>query len=204
MEKHFIFMYNSYFYKKKIAIHYCVNKKCNNEEYFHIINGIKDRFSHIDFNIHVVYTNSVSIESIYDIDSYFRDVEFIEYRNYKKFINIVKEDTKIDAIDVAKAILCKKSLSNLKLQEILYFVQVKFIEKYNIKLFNDKFKYLGSIRIFPNVYSNYNKYCEDKIIINDKFKVIVFNKLSKYKYYYELLEVIDDVLEKYGDYSMEK
>ncbi len=204
MEKHFIFLYNSYFCKKKIAIHYCVNKKYNNEKYFHIIDEIKYRFPHIDFNIHVVYTNSVSIESIYDIDSYFSNVEFIEHTNYMKFINIVEKDTKIDALDVSKAILSKKSLSNLKLQEILYFVEIDFIEKYNIKLFDEEFEYLDGMLIFPKVHNNYNKYYKDKIIISDKFKVIVFNKLSKYKYYYELLEVVDEVLEKNVDYIIEK
>lgn len=201
MNKHFIFLYSSYFYKKKIALHCCSNDYYNNKEYANIIDNIKAKFPHIDFNIHVVYTESVCADSIYAVDSYFNDIEFIEYIDYKKFIKIVEKDVSINAIDVAKAILCKKSLSNLELQKILYFVAVKFIKKYNLQLFKEEFKCWTFGPVVSSVYYKYSKYGREKISIDNKFKVIVFSKLSKFECYYELLEVIDDVLEEYKDCS---
>ena len=200
MNKHFIFLYNSYF-KKKIALHCCSNN-CNNKEYVDIIDNIKNKFPYLDFNIHVVYTNSTSSESIYEIDSYFEDTEFIKYTEHEKFIDYVSKDIKINALDVAKAILCKKSLSNLELQKILYFIAVRFIKRYDIKLFDEEFQCWDLGPVVPSVYRFYKKYGRKKIIsIDNKFKVIVFSKLSKFERYYELLEIIDDVLEEYKDCS---
>ena len=40
MYKHFIFLYNSYFHKRKIALHYC-ESNYDNKEYIEIIDNIK-------------------------------------------------------------------------------------------------------------------------------------------------------------------
>ncbi len=201
MYKHYIFLYNSYFYKKKIALHYCDNNECSNKGYIDIIDNVKNRFPHIDFNIHVVYTDSSNVNSIYDIDSYFEDTEFINYADYKKFLGYISKDTKISAIDVAKAILCKKDLSNLELQKILYFVAVRFLKKYNTQLFEEEFCCWEFGPVARSVYHNYKEYGKEKIFIDDKFKVIVFSKLSRFDHYYDLLDIIDDVLEEYKDCS---
>ena len=39
------------------------------------------------------------------------------------------------------------------------------------------------------------------IILDNKFKVIVFSKLSKFNRYYDLLEIIDDVLEEFKNFT---
>ena len=200
MYKHFIFLYNSYFHKRKIALHYC-ESNYDNKEYIEIIDNIKNQFPHLDFNIHVVYNNSTSSESIYEIDSYFEDTEFIKYIEYEKFIDYVSKDIKINALDVAKAILCKKSLSNLELQKILYFIAVRFIKKYDIKLFDEEFECWDLGPVVPSVYHFCKKYGREKIIIDNKFKVIVFSKLSKFNRYYDLLEIIDDVLEEFKNFT---
>lgn len=200
MYKHSIFLYNSYFYKKKMALHYC-GSNYDDEKYIGIIYNIKNKFSHLDFNIHVVYTDSTDSKSIHEIDSYFDDIKFIEYYNYSEFIKLVEKDISIDAVDVSKAILCKKSLSNLELQQVLYIVADKFRKKYGIKLFKEEFEKFTFGLGVQSVYDKYSKYEKEKIIIDNKFKVIVFSKLSKFERYYELLEIIDDVLKNYNNCS---
>ncbi|AID44748.1 Phage protein [Candidatus Arthromitus sp. SFB-mouse-NL] len=196
MYKHVIFLYTSYFCKKKLALHYCYDG-INVKKYTDIIDNVKNQFSHLDFNIHVVYTASSNFNSIYDIDSYFEDTEFIDYLDYKKFISYISKDTKISAIDVAKAILCKKDLSNLELQKILYFVAVRFLKKYDIQLFEEEFGCWEFGPVVSSVYHNYKEYGKKRISIDNKFKVIVFSKLSRFDHYYDLLYIIDDVLEEY-------
>lgn len=51
---------------------------------------------------------------------------------------------------------------------------------------------------------NIKKYGGRNIFIEDRFKITVFNKLSRFEHYYDLLEVIDDVLEEYKDSSPEE
>lgn len=156
MSKHVIFMYNSYFCKKKIALHYCDD---NDKKYVEIIDIVKNKFPHINFNIHVVST-----DSIYKADSYFDCTEFFGYDDYMEFIKLVERDVNIDAIDVAKVILCKKSLSHLELQKILFFVAKELITKYDIQLFKEEFESWNYGTVVPSVYHKYKKIWRKKYI----------------------------------------
>lgn len=81
-----------------------------------------------------------------------------------EFINLTGFCPNYDAMDVAEYVLwycenkLKKPINNSKLQRILYFIQKKYICKFNKLLFDNYMEAWSYGIVFPEVYYSYNNY----------------------------------------------
>lgn len=91
--------------------------------------------------------------------------------------------TKYTALDIAKYVINKcnnddKSISNLQLQKILYFLQLEHLKKNGVVLFNDDIEAWHYGPVVADVYYEYSKYGADKIEKNQEVEVEVEEKTT--------------------------
>lgn len=105
-----------------------------------------------------------------------------------------------DALDVGKYIIYysnKKGyiISNLKLQKLLYYIQVYFLVFSSIKrpCFHDKIEAWDFGAVIPNVYNEFKRFGSGNLYIND----------DKYSYFilYKHKDIINHVVDSLADYS---
>lgn len=111
----------------------------------------------------------------------------------------------MEAIQVAKYILslvnedCGETISNLKLQKILYYLQGYFLAYFDKPLFKDKIVAWAYGPVVPNVYNKYKKYSNDSLpiheITREEYNMFI-NNFNKNE-----LELMQQVFETYIDYS---
>jgi len=115
---------------------------------------------------------------------------------------------KLKAIDIADyfVVLCNDagiSISNMKLQKLLYYAQAWYITKYNNKecLFDDDIKKWQWGPVCPPVYNKFKKYGSNNIteLYNKDFDIEKFTEENK-----EKAKFIDWVLGLYGKHSASK
>ena len=106
----------------------------------------------------------------------------------------------IKALNVAKYLLSLvnqdngDTISNLKLQKLLYYVQGYYLAYFNRPLFNEKIEGWTLGPVVPVVYNEYKQYGRDCLPLNDfDFDISNLNK--------EELNVIQNVFKVYNDYS---
>lgn len=199
MYEHIVAITNSYTTGRRIAWHYS-EQKLNPE----ILSGFKskmieyDVFSDISF--HKLQTDSQSWSSIVEKDSFFADLK--TYDEYKEFLTIAKKEKEISAIDIAKYVLSRCSMSNLKLQKIVYFIYADYLTRTGKKLFDDRIVALQYGPVISNVYDYYKCNGSEEITVNtDKREVMIpatFAKLSKSDDSDEMIKSIETILNKYG------
>jgi uncharacterized phage-associated protein len=99
------------------------------------------------------------------------------------------------ANDIAKYVIAafnqkRKHITNLKLQKILYYIQVEFIKKYNKPAFADEIQAWRHGPVVPSVYYEYNQFVADPIEVdNDKpnvqlsghYKTVADRVIAKYE-----------------------
>ena len=109
------------------------------------------------------------------------------------------------AVEVAKYILnlinedYGETISNLKLQKILYYIQGYFLAYFDKPLFEDKIVAWAYGPVVPSVYNEYKKYGNNSLpvheITQEEYHMFI-NNLSKNE-----LGLIQQVFETYIDYS---
>ena len=135
MFEHIILFSSSYRTKRRIGWHYA-------SEYISkdIINYILEKTSEIilepKYAVHRLTTNSPEWKSV---------IELLE----------MKKDSQITALDVSKFLLSLKSMTNLKLQKMIYLVYAEYLEKTGKKLFKDDIIAFKYGPVVPSVYEYY-------------------------------------------------
>lgn len=109
------------------------------------------------------------------------------------------------AIQVAKYILnlinedYGETISNLKLQKILYYIQGYFLAYFDKPLFEDKIVAWAYGPVVPSVYNEYKQYGNNSLPVHEITQeeyYLFINSLSKNE-----LNLIQQVFETYIDYS---
>lgn len=87
----------------------------------------------------------------------------------------------------------KLSLSNLKLQKVLYFVQAQFLVNKNKLCFNEQIKAFSFGPILESVYNDYKFFGSNNInvIKNKSYQIIEYNDQK----------LIDEIIEQCNNYS---
>ena len=117
MFEHIILFSSSYRTKRRIGWHYA-------SEYISkdIINYIFEKTSEIiletKYAVHRLTTNSPEWGSVVELDSFFEDIHV--FTDLEEFLLEMKEDSQITALDVSKFLLSLKSMTDLKLQKMIY------------------------------------------------------------------------------------
>lgn len=96
----------------------------------------------------------------------------LKKKNRKEVNNMVKEIYNVD--DVARYVInysniCDYSISNLKLQKILYFIQAKFLNENDYPCFVEEIEAWSFGPVVPQVYREYKEYGAGHIPYIEKY-----------------------------------
>lgn len=158
MAYHFIAIASYYEGGTRIGWHYSSNDNLDKAVIEKFLDKSKQELGKIDFGIHKLTTESTSWESVYEKDSFFKDIYLAE--NMDDFIHLIKKDKQISAIDIAKFFLTLAPVSNLKLQKLVYFAYSDYLEKTSKKMFQEKiiaFKYGPVVEEVYHLYKDYGR-----------------------------------------------
>lgn len=102
------------------------------------------------------------------------------------------------AMDIARYILTwfydnDEFISNLKLQKLLYYIQGHCLGMFSHPCFNDTIQAWKHGPVVPTVYRKFSSYAGGSIIYFDRYNQGEINE--------NIEELIDDVLEHYGEYE---
>ena len=152
MFEHIILFSSSDRTKRRIGWHYA-------SEYISkdIINYILEKTSEIilepKYAVHRLTTNSPEWKSVIELDSFFEDIHV--FTDLEEFLLEMKKDSQITALDVSKFLLSLKSMTNLRLQKMIYLVYAEYLEKTGKKLFKDDIIAFKYGPVVPSVYEYY-------------------------------------------------
>lgn len=205
MAFHFIAISSDYTSGIRIGWHYADEKRLDTEKIKQFTIKVKERCGDIPLAIHKLSTESVAWESVVKKDSFFKDVFITE--DMDEFIDLLLEDRKLSAYDVAKFILSVIPTSHLKLQKLLYLVYAKFLLQTGQKLFDEP---IVAYKYGPVVESVFQKFkVHGSSIIDFKedeksiFSIIdiavtpTFMKIASSEYGLEAMSCILDVIKNY-------
>jgi len=162
MYKHFIAIISSYVNGSRYAWHY-------SEEEFDItkiqtfINLFEKTHGDIPLGTHMIVTEEDSWESVVEKDQFFADV--IPFTKSLDFIRFAVDNQKLTALDIAKYIISKESVTNLKLQKLVYLSYERFLLQTKQKLFDDKIEAWTYGPVIKSVYDTYKDNGRDPISI---------------------------------------
>ncbi len=203
MITHFIFMSSSYTLGKRIALDFIVN----NEEIQDKLKEYLDKITtecgkDVSISTHIIQAEDTTWESVCRADHFFKDVEVMG--NLNKFIKLIKQDRKLEGIDVAKYILSKTKCTQLKLQKLVYLCFADYLCDTGKELFTDSIYAFQYGPVVDTVYAKYKKYGY-KPIEEEKedIDIIVSEMPAKSRILFaeegtEKIISIDKTLKKYG------
>lgn len=202
MVHHLIVIASSYKLGKRVAWHYAAEiiDKSKLEE-------LKTKTSEIlgkpEYAIHKLSTESEKWESVIDKDSFFDKLKV--YSDLDEFLKIVKEDKILTALDIAKLVLSIQSMSNLKLQKIVYFVYAEYLSQYGKPLFKDSIIAYPYGPVIESIYQRYKKHGreviseeDDDISLEDIKIPLALAKILQSDDAEKILDVVHEVFKKFG------
>ncbi len=157
MITHFIFMSSSYTLGKRIALDFIID----NEEIQYKLKKYLDKIiaecgKDVSISTHMIQAENTTWESVCKADHFFKDVEVIS--SLDKFIKLIKQDRKLEGIDVAKYILSKIQCTQLKLQKLVYLCFADYLCDTGKELFTDSIYAFKYGPVVDTVYEKYKKY----------------------------------------------
>ena len=196
-------MSSSYTLGKRIALDFIVN----NEEIQDKLKEYLDKITtecgkDVSISTHIIQAEDTTWESVCRADHFFKDVEVMG--NLNKFIKLIKQDRKLEGIDVAKYILSKTKCTQLKLQKLVYLCFADYLCDTGKELFTDSIYAFQYGPVVDTVYAKYKKYGY-KPIEEEKedIDIIVSEMPAKSRILFaeegtEKIISIDKTLKKYG------
>lgn len=198
MFEHFIIMASSYFKGKRIAFQYAYEENMDYDETERAIKKIVDICGdRISFSTHYIRTEFESWESVVSYDPFFDDVYLAE--TLEEFIYLIRKDTTLSGLDIAKYILSKHKCTHLELEKLTYLCYADYLCKYGKRLCEDS---IYAFTYGPVVDSIYGKYTRHKEVLSlDMMECIPYSRIMVLPDGVEKIRSIDETLEKYSKCS---
>lgn len=208
MFKHFIAVSSVYSEGIRMAWHYTAEKYDANvvQDFLKLL---KKKHGDIQLGIHRISTDSPEWESVLKADSYFKDLIVVE--DYNKFIDAIKVEQKLNALDVAQFILSVRPMSHLKLQKLLYLSYEKFLKATGEKLFEEPIVAWKYGPVVESVYEAYKGNGSNPIPAEDDDDILLvshqlsvtpsFMRLLSSEHGLTSIDTITSVLTEYIDLS---
>lgn len=157
MRTHFIFMSSSYTLGKRIALDFIVDdEKIQDKLKEYLDKIITECGKDVSISTHMIQAEDTSWESVCRADHFFKGIEVIG--SLDKFIKLIKQDRKLEGIDIAKYILSKTKCTQLKLQKLVYLCFADYLCDTDKKLFTDPIYAFKYGPVVDTVYERYKQY----------------------------------------------
>jgi uncharacterized phage-associated protein len=205
MYEHFIILYSDYKAGKRLAYHQFDSSLEGIFDVMSKMDILKNEFPHLSFGFHHLQTPSTSWKSITDYDRFFSDVAPID--DIEIFKDFISEDLSVSALDVANLITARLKCTHLKLQKLMYLFYCRYVEKFRLRPFDEKFYAWQYGPVIKEVYDKYKVYGrqildhEDDYFTIDKerpFILSVSSRFSKTPIHHQIVDVLSDVIGEYG------
>ena len=157
MITHFIFMSSSYTLGKRIALDFIIEDESIQEKLKEYLDKIiTECGKDVSISTHMIQAEEITWESVCKEDHFFKGVEVIG--SLEKFIKLIKQDRKLEGIDIAKYILSKTKCTQLKLQKLVYLCFADYLCDTGKELFTDQIYAFRYGPVVDTVYEKYKKY----------------------------------------------
>lgn len=157
MITHFIFMSSSYTLGKRIALDFIVDDAEIQDKLKEYLDKITTECGKdVSISTHMIQAEDTTWESVCRADHFFKGVEVIS--SLDKFIKLIKQDRKLEGIDIAKYILSKTKCTQLKLQKLVYLCFAEYLCNTGKELFIDSIYAFKYGPVVDTVYERYKKY----------------------------------------------
>ena len=196
MFEHFIIMASSYKQGTRIALHYLLEADIDFKYCEQVIRNLDSEFGYgAPFSTHYLVTDGKTWETVVSYDPFFTEVTVKD--SFDDFVKVMKQDYEIQGLDIAKYILSQTSCTHMKLEKLTYMCYADYLCKYDEKLFEDD---IYAFRYGPAVDSVYDEYRNTKSdLLIEIDQIVVESRFSALPNGEQVLNVINDVLRKYGD-----
>lgn len=207
MAYHFIAISSYYEGGVRIGWHYASNKHLDKEVIKEFLEKSKFHLGKMEFGIHKLTTGDCSWESVVKKDSFFKDVLIQE--DMDGFFSMLKRDKDISVVDIAKFFLSIGSMTNLKLQKLIYFAYATYLSETGEKLFPEKIIAYKFGPVVEEVYQLYKGYGKETIEDEDGPKFRLKNvpvpaslaKIALSSSAREIFKTLEIVLDRYAEKS---
>ncbi|MCR4568378.1 MAG: DUF4065 domain-containing protein [Pseudobutyrivibrio sp.] len=202
MTKHFIILSSSYSLGARIAIHYLIDKKSTVDSLTDKVRRIKEMCGEtVSISTHFIEAEGEDWESVVKSDAFFEGIYCCDSIN--DFIELIKTDRLLTAIDVANYILCTIPCTHLKLEKLLYLCYAEYLCSTHKKLFKDQ---IYAFAYGPIIKTVFNKYKGQRWIAGSGKKAETRRLSAKSRILFacdgiEKLEIIDRVIENYKGHT---
>lgn len=157
MITHFIFMSSSYTLGKRIALDFIVDDDKIQDKLKEYLDKITAECGKdVSISTHMIQAEDTTWEAVCKADHFFKGVEVIG--SLDKFIKLIKQDRKLEGIDIAKYILSKTKCTQLKLQKLVYLCFADYLCDTGKELFTDPIYAFRYGPVVDTVYEKYKKY----------------------------------------------
>lgn len=146
---------------------------------FEYVNKINNKLSNEvrnkkTYSVYLVESSEGTWENLISENKYFSSIKKPDY-NIDHFISNLN-NVKISSIDVAKHILVfEEKCTSLRLHKLLYLVYSKYLKKFNMSLFEDKFYAWKLGPVNKSVYNHFKKDDNTNEIISDDITSLLFS-----------------------------
>lgn len=207
MAFHFMVIMSHYHKGVRVGWHYASEEKLDKDYLNDFMMNLKRKCGDVQFGVHKLSTNSLSIASVIEKDQFFEDVIFTEDPDI--FIEYVTSDQTLTALDVSKLLLSIWPSSHLKLQKLLYYCYAEFLKRTGSKLFEEPIVSYKYGPVVESVFKEFTPhgssiidYEEDgQFIISPKTQAATpsFIKTVTSENGAVAVDCVIDVIKKYGD-----
>lgn len=210
MYQHYIIVASAYSKGTRVGYHMVAEQGQLDIEKINSMLSQLSEISRDDVGIHAFTTKDDSWLSVLLLDSFFEDVLVIG--DFDEFLEVLKSDLVLSALDVAKFFLSVKAVSHLKLQKLIYLAYKSYLLKYDHPLFGEKIIAYQYGPVIEEVYNVFRKYGADTIEVDDppQYRLKDINlsqsigRLLLVKDAKQVISTLFDTLEVYGDLSARK
>lgn len=201
---HFIVIASSYYEGARIGFHKVSDTPVDKNLIDELLTKITLETERSDFGIHSLITEEKSWKSVCKKDSFFSDVLVAD--DLSDFIEFLTKDKNIDAIDIAKFFLSYMSISQLKLQKLVYLAYATHLTRTSKKMFEEEIVAYRYGPVIEEVYDKYKMYGREEI--NDNADVFTLEdikfpqslaRISLSKDGEEIIESLMLTMDMYGD-----
>ncbi|WP_427814407.1 Panacea domain-containing protein [Enterococcus sp. 22-H-5-01] len=204
MAYHFIAISSYYEGGTRIGWHYASENQLDKDIIKKFLDESEFYLGQMEFGIHKLTTDSCEWKSVVEKDSFFKDV--IIHEDKDVFFNLLKNDRDIDVTDIAKFFLSIGSITNLKLQKLIYFAYATYLNISGKKLFPEKIVAYKYGPVVEEVYQLYKGFGKEAIEDEDgpKFQLkdvpipAPLAKIALSNSAKEILEALQITLNEYG------
>lgn len=137
MIKHCILLSSSYSTGRRIVLHYA---GCDDAEISKAVEKICAAYDgkRVSFSTHIIPTESVSWESVVELDPYFDDVAVIP--TAEEFTELILRDRYLNGFDIARYILSKEKCTHSRIEKLAYLCYAEYLCETGDKLFRDNIR----------------------------------------------------------------